>query len=55
MIHAADLCDADELARLRSYLDKPLSHLQRVVGRLANRLQRRLLAQQDRAWDVALE
>ena len=55
VIHAEDLCDAEELARLRSYLDKQLSHLQGVVGRLANRLQRRLLAQQNRAWDFDLE
>jgi cobaltochelatase CobT len=52
---AEDLCDAEELARLRSYLDKQLSALQGVVGRLANRLQRRLLAQQSRAWDFDLE
>jgi cobaltochelatase CobT len=55
VIHAEDLCDADELARLRTYLDKQLAHLQGVVGRLANRLQRRLLAQQNRAWDFDLE
>ena len=55
MVHAEDLCDADELARLRSYLDKQLAHLQGVVGRLANRLQRRLLAQQNRAWEFDLE
>uniref|UniRef100_UPI0035CB0810 cobaltochelatase subunit CobT n=1 Tax=uncultured Methylobacterium sp. TaxID=157278 RepID=UPI0035CB0810 len=55
VVHAEDLCDADELARLRSYLDKQLSHLQGVVGQLANRLQRRLLAQQNRAWDFDLE
>ncbi|MCJ2141486.1 cobaltochelatase subunit CobT [Methylobacterium sp. E-066] len=55
IIHAEELCDADELSRLRSYLDKQLSHLQGVVGRLANRLQRRLLAQQNRAWDFDLE
>ncbi|WP_375464764.1 cobaltochelatase subunit CobT [uncultured Methylobacterium sp.] len=55
VIHAEDLCDADELTRLRTYLDKQLSHLQGVVGRLANRLQRRLLAQQNRAWDFDLE
>ncbi|MFE1602401.1 cobaltochelatase subunit CobT [Methylobacterium sp. ID0610] len=55
VIHAEDLCDADELSRLRSYLDKQLAHLQGVVGRLANRLQRRLLAQQNRAWDFDLE
>ncbi|GEP04967.1 cobaltochelatase subunit CobT [Methylobacterium oxalidis] len=55
IIHAEELCDADELARLRTYLDKQLAHLQGVVGRLANRLQRRLLAQQNRAWDFDLE
>ncbi|GLS44787.1 cobaltochelatase subunit CobT [Methylobacterium brachythecii] len=54
-VHAEDLCDAEELSRLRSYLDKQLAHLQGVVGRLANRLQRRLLAQQNRAWDFDLE
>jgi cobaltochelatase CobT len=52
---AEDLCDAEELTRLRSYLDKQLAALQGVVGRLANRLQRRLLAQQSRAWDFDLE
>ena len=55
VIEAEELCDADELARLRSYLDKQLAHLQGVVGRLANRLQRRLLAQQNRAWEFDLE
>jgi cobaltochelatase CobT len=54
-IKAEDLCDADELARLRAYLDKQLSHLQGVVARLANRLQRRLMAQQNRAWEFDLE
>jgi cobaltochelatase CobT len=55
VIQAEDLCDAEELARLRAYLDKQLAHLQGVVGRLANRLQRRLLAQQNRAWEFDLE
>ncbi len=55
VVHAEDLCDPDELSRLRSYLDKQLAHLQGVVGRLANRLQRRLLAQQNRAWEFDLE
>jgi cobaltochelatase CobT len=54
-ILAEDLCEPEELDRLRSYLDKQLSHLQGVVGRLANRLQRRLMAQQNRAWDFDLE
>jgi cobaltochelatase CobT len=54
-IKAEDLCDTAELDRLRSYLDKQLAHLQGAVGRLANRLQRRLMAQQNRAWDFDLE
>jgi cobaltochelatase CobT len=54
-VRAEELCDAAELDRLRSYLDKQLAHLQSAVGRLANRLQRRLMAQQSRAWDFDLE
>ncbi|HLL27872.1 MAG TPA: cobaltochelatase subunit CobT [Xanthobacteraceae bacterium] len=54
-IGAEELCDPEELSRLRSYLDKQLQHLQGVVARLANRLQRRLLAQQNRAWEFDLE
>jgi len=54
-IAAEDLCDAEELARLRNYLDKQLASLQGVVARLANRLQRRLMAQQNRSWDFDLE
>ncbi len=54
-IGAEDLCDAEELTRLRAYLDKQLSNLQGVVARLANRLQRRLMAQQNRSWDFDLE
>lgn len=54
-IAAEDLCDHDELERLRSYLDKQLAHLQGIVARLANRLQRRLMAQQNRAWEFDLE
>ena len=48
---ASNLCDAEELARLRVQLDHRLMHLQGVVSRLANRLQRRLMAQQIRAWE----
>ncbi|HVV40577.1 MAG TPA: cobaltochelatase subunit CobT [Nitrobacter sp.] len=55
IIAAEDLCDHDELERLRGYLDKQLAHLQGVVARLANRLQRRLMAQQNRAWEFDLE
>src|SRR6476646_1493922 len=54
-IEAEDLCEQEELERLRSYLDKQLSNLQGVVARLANRLQRRLMAQQNRSWDFDLE
>jgi cobaltochelatase CobT len=54
-IGAEDLCDAAELDRLRAYLDKQLANMQGVVGRLANRLQRRLLAKQSRAWEFDLE
>jgi cobaltochelatase CobT len=54
-VKAEELCDIAELDRLRSYLDKQLAHLQSAVGRLANRLQRRLMAQQSRAWDFDLE
>jgi len=54
-IAAEELCEPEELDRLRSYLDKQLSHLQGVVVRLANRLQRRLMAQQNRSWEFDLE
>src|SRR4029079_3965860 len=50
-----DLCEPEELDRLRGYLDKQLANLQGVVARLANRLQRRLMAQQSRSWDFHLE
>jgi len=55
MIDAEDLCDAEELTRLRGYLDQQLLHLQGAVTKLANRLQRRLMAQQNRAWDFDQE
>jgi cobaltochelatase CobT len=55
VIGAEDLCPPEELARLRNYLDQQLKPLQSVVGRLANRLQRRLMAKQNRAWTFDLE
>jgi len=56
VIAAEDLCDHDELERLRSYLDKQLAPSARHRGRdFANRLQRRLMAQQNRAWEFDLE
>jgi cobaltochelatase CobT len=55
VIAASYLCDEEELTRLRAYLDKQLSSLQGVVARLANRLQRRLMAQQNRSWEFDIE
>ena len=55
VVGATELCDADELARLRGYLDQQLVHLQSAVSKLANRLQRRLMAQQSRSWDFDQE
>jgi cobaltochelatase CobT len=55
VVPAEDLCDADELTRLRAYLDQQLAAFSSVVSRLANKLQRRLLAQQNRAWTFDLE
>ncbi|OWK29737.1 cobaltochelatase subunit CobT [Sphingomonas mucosissima] len=55
VIAASELCDNDELARLRGYLDQQLVPLQAVVSRLANRLQRRLMAQQNRSWNFDQE
>jgi cobaltochelatase CobT len=54
-IAAADLCEPEELARLRSFLDQQLSSMQGVVSRLANKLQRLLMAQQNRHWEYDLE
>ena len=55
VVPAEELCDAEELTRLRAYLDQQLNALSSVVSRLANKLQRRLLAQQNRAWTFDLE
>ena len=55
VVAAADLCDEDELIRLRAYLDAQLKGLQGIVTKLANRLQRRLMAQQNRSWDFDQE
>ena len=55
VIAAQDLCDPEELARLRQNLDQQLQHLQTVIARLANRLQRKLLAKQNRSWEFDLE
>jgi len=55
VVVAEGLCDGDELTRLRHQLDQQLSSLEAVVARLANRLQRRLMAKQTRAWQFDLE
>jgi cobaltochelatase CobT len=55
IIAADELCDPDELVRLRAYLDQQLLTLQGAVTKLANRLQRRLMAQQSRSWDFDQE
>ncbi len=55
IIKAEELCDTEELDRLRKYLDQQMAHLSGAVSKLANRLQRRLLAQQRRHWNFDLE
>ncbi|MBS0471880.1 MAG: cobaltochelatase subunit CobT [Proteobacteria bacterium] len=54
-IHADELCDAEELSRLRTFLDQQLSAMSSVVSRLANKLQRLLMAQQNRTWEFDIE
>ena len=55
IVEAEDLCDVEELGRLRAYLDQQMASSQSVVTRLANRLQRRLMAQQSRSWEFDQE
>ena len=55
VVSASDLCDEEELTRLRAYLDAQLKGLAGIVTKLANRLQRRLMAQQNRSWDFDQE
>ena len=55
IVEAEELCEPEELERLRAYLDQQLASLSSVVSRLANRLQRRLMAKQNRAWTFDLE
>lgn len=54
-IRAEELCESEELTRLRKYLDQQMAHLSGAVSKLANRLQRRLMAQQQRSWNFDLE
>ncbi|MBU2135730.1 MAG: cobaltochelatase subunit CobT, partial [Alphaproteobacteria bacterium] len=55
IVAAEELCDPEELGRLRAYLDQQLASLSTVVSRLANKLQRKLMAQQNRTWSFDLE
>jgi len=55
VVKAEDLCEPEEMTRLRAQLDQQLAHMQGVVAKLANRLQRRLMAQQQRWWEFDLE
>lgn len=55
IVRAQDLCPSDELDQLRALLDKQLENLAGAVARLANKLQRRLMAQQNRSWEFDLE
>jgi cobaltochelatase CobT len=55
VVNAENLCDAEELTRLRNFLDQQLAPVQGLVSRLANKLQRLLMAQQNRSWDFDLE
>ncbi|MEP6982348.1 MAG: cobaltochelatase subunit CobT [Sphingomicrobium sp.] len=55
IVESQELCDEEELGRLRAYLDQQMAGLHNVVTRLANRLQRRLMAQQARSWDFDQE
>lgn len=55
VISAEELCEPEELAKLRHYLDQQVHHHQGMISRLANRFQRRLLAKQSRAWEFDLE
>ncbi len=54
-VHADELCDAEELSRLRAFLDQQLQAMSGVVSRLANKLQRLLMAQQNRTWEFDIE
>ena len=55
IVNATELCDEDELSRLRGTLDKQLENLQGAIARLANKLQRKLQAKQNRSWNFDLE
>jgi len=54
-IKAEDLENAEELIRLRKNLDQQLLQLKNFISKLANKLQRKLLAKQNRSWNFDLE
>ena len=55
IVNAQDLCDPEELYRLRALLDRHMDNLTHAIGKLANRLQRKLMAYQNRSWEFDLE
>lgn len=55
VINANELCDSQELERLRLSLDQQVFSFQPLIAKIANKLQRKLLAQQKRQWDFNLE
>jgi cobaltochelatase CobT len=54
-VHAQDLAEAEELYRLRAMLDKQLTHHQTIITKLANRLQRKVMARQQRTWQFDMD
>ena len=55
IIKAEDLDNEEELSRLRKNLDQQLLQLKNFISKLANKLQRKLLAKQNRSWNFDLE
>ena len=55
IVHAEDLCEPEELTRLRGVLDRQLVPLKHATAKLANRLQRKLMARQNRTWEFDLD
>ena len=55
IINAEELCDIKELEKLRRNLDQQVFSFQPLIVKIANRLQRKLLAQQNRNWDFNME
>ena len=55
VVSAEELCEPEELLRLRQLLDQQLLSLQHATSKLANRLQRKLLAKQNRSWEFDLD